>query len=83
MNGCRPKLTERITLRLPLELLDDLQTVAINNGKSLNDACLNAIERDMILSHAYQYNYYVDIRMVLPIQERRQVVLKMGQETTI
>ena len=43
----RPKLTERVTIRLPEELLVDLTTDADRRGCSLNEVILHAVEMDL------------------------------------
>lgn len=61
----RPKLTERVTIRLPEELLIDLTTDADRRGCSLNEVVLGAIERDLAFRLTYRLDYYAQLRMLL------------------
>jgi len=61
----RPKLTERVTIRLPEELLVDLTTDADRRGCSLNEVVLGAIERDLTFRLTYRLDYYAQLRTLL------------------
>ncbi len=58
----RPKLTERITIRLPEELLLDLTTDADRRGCSLNEVVLHAVELDLARRLTYRLDYYAQLR---------------------
>lgn len=58
----RPKLTERITIRLPEELLLDLTTDADRRGCSLNEVVLHAVEMDLARRLTYRCDYYAQLR---------------------
>lgn len=60
----RPKLTERITIRLPEELLQDLTADAARRNNSLNEVVLGAIERDLTFRLTYRLDYYAQLRML-------------------
>lgn len=62
----RPKLTERITLRLPEELLADLTTAATRRGVSINEVALCALEHEMACAVIDRLDYY-RIRRILPL----------------
>ena len=58
----RPKLTERVTIRLPEELLVDLTTDADRRGCSLNEVILHAVEMDLARRATYRFDYYTQLR---------------------
>jgi len=58
----RPKLTERVTIRLPEELLVDLTTDADRRGCSLNEVVLHALETDLVRRATYRLDYYAQLR---------------------
>ncbi|MCS6297198.1 MAG: ribbon-helix-helix protein, CopG family [Nitrospira sp.] len=58
----RPKLTERITIRLPEELLQDLTADAARRNSSINEVVLGAIERDLSFRLTYRCDYYAQLR---------------------
>lgn len=62
----RPKLTERLTIRLPEELLQDLSAAAARRGCSLNEVALCSFENDLSRMATYRVDYY-DLRRVLPM----------------
>lgn len=61
----RPKLTERITLRVPLELLTDLAESADRRGVSLNEVALCCFEHEMARMGLYRLDYYAQFRRLL------------------
>ena len=61
----RPKLTERITIRLPEELLADLTVDADRRGCSLNEVVLHALESDLSRRATYRIDYYAQLRTLL------------------
>lgn len=61
----RPKLTERITLRLPEELLADLTSAATRRGVSVNEVALCCFENDLARIGTYRLDYYADFRPAL------------------
>lgn len=61
----RPKLTERVTIRLPEELLVDLTTDADRRGCSVNEVVLGAIERDLAFRMCHRVDYYAQLRTFL------------------
>jgi len=61
----RPKLTERITLRLPDELLADLVTAADRRGVSINEVALCCFENDLSRMGTYRLDYYEQFRPLL------------------
>jgi len=61
----RPKLTERITLRLPEELLADLTATATRRGVSVNEVALCCFENDLSRIGTYRLDYYDQLRPVL------------------
>jgi HicB-like protein involved in pilus formation len=63
----RPKLTERITLRIPDELLADLTAAAERRGVSLNEVALCCFENDLARIGTYRVNYYTHLRPLLAI----------------
>ncbi len=63
----RPKLTERITIRLPEELLADLTGDADRRGCSLNEVVLHAVEMDLARRATYALDYYAQLRTRLAI----------------
>ena len=62
----RPKLTERITLRLPEELLADLTAAAERRGVSVNEVALCCFENDLSRIGTYRLDYYDQLRALLP-----------------
>jgi len=58
----RPKLTERITLRLPDELLADLTAAAERRGVSINEVALCAFEHELTRLLIEQLDYYRVVR---------------------
>lgn len=76
----RPTLTERVTIRLPEELLQDLvadasrRSVTVNGVRhacSVNEVILNALENDLARRLTYRLDYYADLRPAV------------GQEATV
>lgn len=65
----RPKLTERVTIRLPEELLVDLTTDADRRGCSLNEVILHAVEMDLARRATYGLDYYAQLRTGLLIRQ--------------
>ena len=61
----RPKLTERVTLRLPQELLHDLTETATRRGISLNEVALCCFENELSRMSTYRLDYYAQLRAVL------------------
>lgn len=61
----RPKLTERITLRLPEELLADLTTAAARRGVSINEVALCCFENDLSRIGTYRLDYYDQLRALM------------------
>lgn len=61
----RPKLTERVTIRLPEELLIDCQRAAGRRSCSLNELCLNALENELARIGTYSLDYYGQLRPLL------------------
>lgn len=61
----RPKLTERITLRLPEELLADLSASAVRRGVSVNEVALCCFENELARLSTYRFDYYAYIRPML------------------
>lgn len=61
----RPKLTERITLRIPSELLDDLTLEAERRRTSLNDLCLDFFEHELQRLAGYRLDWYGEFRPFL------------------
>lgn len=61
----RPKLTERITLRLPEELLADLSAAAARRGVSINEVALCCFENDLSRIGTYRLDYYAQLRALL------------------
>jgi|CXWL01.1.fsa_nt_gi hypothetical protein len=61
----RPKLTERITLRLPEELLADLTSTAARRGVSVNEVALCCFENDLSRIGTYRLDYYDQLRALL------------------
>lgn len=61
----RPKLTERITLRIPEELLADLTAAADRRGVSVNEVALCCFENDLARIGTHRLNYYDQLRPVL------------------
>ena len=65
----RPKLTERITLRLPQELLADLTAAAARRGQSVNEVALTCFENDLSRIGTYRLDYYGELRPLLLIEQ--------------
>lgn len=61
----RPKLTERITLRLPQELLADMTEAAARRGVSVNEVALCCFENDLARIGTHRLDYYTQFRSVL------------------
>lgn len=61
----RPKLTERITLRVPQEMLIDLTAAAVRRGISLNEVALCCFENDLARVGTYRLDYYSQLRPIL------------------
>ena len=61
----RPKLTERLTLRLPEDLLRDLAATAERRGVSLNEVALCCFENELSRIGTYRLDYYAQLRPVL------------------
>ena len=61
----RPKLTERITLRLPEELLADLGTMAARRGCSVNEVAGCCFEYELARMGLYRLDYYDHFRPML------------------
>lgn len=61
----RPKLTERITLRIPEELLSDLTAASIRRGISINEVALCCFENEMARLSTYHLDYYGQLRPAL------------------
>jgi hypothetical protein len=61
----RPKLTERITLRLPDALLADLTAAAERRGVSVNEVALCCFENDLSRMGTYRLDYYDQFRPLL------------------
>ncbi len=57
----RPKLTERVTIRLPEELLADCAAHAERRSLSLNEVILCALENEFARLLTYRIPYY-DLR---------------------
>jgi len=58
----RPKLTERITLRIPDELLADLTAAAKRRGVSINEVALCCFENDLARIGTYRLDFYTQLR---------------------
>lgn len=58
----RPVLDERVTIRIPAELLNDYLDRAARRNCSLNDCILTAMENDAAHALTYQVDYYRDLR---------------------
>lgn len=58
----RPRLLERITIRLPEELLADCLEQASRRNCSLNDVVLNALENELARLLTYRLDWYRDLR---------------------
>jgi len=57
----RPKLTERITLRLPEELLLALTRDAERRHTSINEVALCAFENELGRLFTYRLDFYADL----------------------
>lgn len=78
----RPKLTERITIRLPEELLHDLTGDADRRGCSLNEVVLHAVEMDLARRTTYGLDYYAQLRTGLGISQGDNVRAFSGLSDT-
>jgi hypothetical protein len=65
----RPKLTERITLRIPEELLADLTAAAERRGVSINEVALCCFENDLARIGTYRLDFYAQLRPLLLISQ--------------
>lgn len=65
----RPMCDERVTLRLPSELLDVFLDQAARGNCSLNQVMLNALENDCARMATYSLSYYTDI---LPLMREKK-----------
>lgn len=65
----RPKLTERITLRIPEELLIVLHQDATRRRTSVNEVALSAMENDLARLLTYRLDFYADL---LPLAAKLQ-----------
>lgn len=63
----RPKLDERITIRLPGELLADLGTAGDRRGCSINEVVLTALENELSRLLTYRLDYYAQIRPLMAV----------------
>jgi hypothetical protein len=58
----RPKLTERVTIRLPEELLADCAAAAERRNCSVNEVVLSAVEYQFSVQKAIRGGYYETLR---------------------
>jgi len=65
----RPKLTERITLRLPDELLSAIHRDAARRQCSVNEVAVCAIENELARLLTYRLDFYGEL---LPLETKRQ-----------
>ena len=63
----RPKLTERITLRIPEEILADLGTMAARRGCSVNEVAVCCFEYELARMGMYRLDYYDHFRPMLAL----------------
>ena len=63
----RPRLDERLTIRLPGALLADYLQRAADRNCSLNETVLNALEKDAAQAILYQVDYYQHLRPLLQL----------------
>lgn len=76
----RPKLTERITLRLPDELLADLTATAYRRGMSINEVAMCCFENELARMSTYRLDYYAHLR---PMLEKLQGVFGVQKDANV
>ena len=65
----RPQLDERLTIRIPSELLKVLLSMAARQNSSLNHVALTCFENELARLATYRLDYYNDL---LPLLQSRQ-----------
>ena len=75
----RPKLLSRITVRLPLELAEDILAHAERRSCSANEVVLNALENEFARLATHRLDYYAQFRDLVGQAEGRQATALGGR----
>ena len=67
----RPKKDERITVRVPKELVEYIKAFFLTGGITVNDFCLHALEQKVGLLTTYRLSLYSHLMPTLQDVQRR------------
>jgi len=73
----RPRLDERLTIRLPKEILDDCLSASCRRSCSVNEVVLSALENELARTATYHLDYYRDLRPL--VRDRQGDIVRQRQ----